>query len=92
MSDPRIANDIHPELIIMWRALQKGWIPPSLVSEEDYVKAKAGEGFPFLRGFIGFGCSFGGKWFGGYARDSQERNYALQSKNSVLKQIASMGK
>ena len=64
----RYASDGHYELIKMWQALQGGWIPPSVVTEQEYQAAKAGEGEPHLRGFIGFGCSFGGKWFAGYAR------------------------
>ena len=26
---------------------------------------------PALTGFVGFGCSFGGKWWGGYAKDKR---------------------
>ena len=33
---------------------------------------------------MGFGCSFGGKWFGGYARNEKGTNYAAQSKRSIL--------
>jgi DNA adenine methylase len=39
-----------------------------------------------MRGFVGFGCSFGGKFFGGYAR-GECRNYALESKKSLVKNI-----
>ena len=39
------------------------------------------------QGFVGFGCSFGGKWFGGYARNKTGTNYALQSKKSLMKDI-----
>ena len=45
-----------------------------------------------LTGFVGFGCSFGGKWFGGYARNKTNTNYALQSKRSLLKDMASLMK
>ena len=41
-------------------------------------------------GFVGFGCSYSGKWFGGYARgnadNGQSRNYCLESKKNILKQ------
>lgn len=36
---------------------------------------------------MGFGCSFGGKWFGGYAKNATGTNYAAQSKRSVLKDL-----
>lgn len=43
-----------------------------------------------LTGFVGFGCSFGGKWFGGYAKNKTNTNYALQSKKSLLKDMATL--
>lgn len=36
-------------------------------------------------GFIGIGCSFAGKWFGGYARGGN-RNYCKESQRNLLKQ------
>lgn len=85
----RIANDFHTDLIIMWSELQKGWVPPDVVTEELYNTLKKTEPSA-LRGIVGFGCSNSGKWFGGYARDKTGRNYAINAKNSVTKKIASM--
>lgn len=65
---PVIASDIMLPLISLYRALQCGWKPPEFVSEEDYHKAKSLPDTNPLKAFIGFGCSFGGKYFGGYAR------------------------
>ena len=31
----RIGCDIHKELIAMWNELQKGWNPPSHITEEE---------------------------------------------------------
>ena len=49
-----------------------------------------------LIGFIGFGCSFAGKWFGGYARcdDSKAGNksYAKAAKTSILKKLGRIPK
>jgi len=87
--EPNYASDIHYKLIEMWKELQRGWIPPSEVSEEAYSLAKEGFYSPELTAFIGFGCSWGGKYFGGYARDPKsDRNYAQNAKNSLLKKIA----
>ena len=61
------AYDLHPDLILMYRALQTGWQPPTNVSEDEYQQLRHAEPSA-LRGFVGFGCSYGGKWFGGYAR------------------------
>lgn len=65
---PRYCSDGCYELIEMWKALQRGWKPPRGVTEEMYATAKAGEYNAATTAFIGFGCSFGGKWFAGYAR------------------------
>ena len=78
----RIANDLHKELIALHKAVQQGWIPPSVVTEEDYKQAKQSE--DHLKAFIGFGCSFSGKYWGGYARGSEVRNYATNAKNTLL--------
>lgn len=57
----RAAYDIHPQLIALYKELQKGWIPPENVSEEEYQLAKNGQLSDHLTGFIGFACSFSGK-------------------------------
>lgn len=83
---PRYASDANPYLIAMWQALQAGWEPPGVVTEEDYQRAKAGDCEPHLMAFIGFGCSFGGKWFAGYARGCVT-NYAKTSRGSLLQSL-----
>lgn len=93
----RIANDIHSYLISMWRALTENqWEPPTEISLEEYTAIRQNkEGYPSeLVGFVGFGCSYSGKWWGGYARGKddkgRERNYCLESHKNVLKQIRTM--
>jgi len=61
------ASDVHEDLILMWQAVQAGWLPPSEVSEEEWRRLKFAEPSA-LRGAVGFGCSFGGRWFEGFAR------------------------
>lgn len=88
----RIANDKHKYLITMWKAMQKGWVPPDTCSEEEYkhIKSNLDEDMA-LSGFIGFACSFGGKWFGGYARRKDAyRNYCIQGKRGNIKLIENM--
>lgn len=83
-----ICNDRHPYLIAMFRALQGGYELPDTVSEAEYIFIRENkELYPPLTGFVGFGCSFGGKWFGGYARNARADNYAAQSKRSILKDM-----
>jgi DNA adenine methylase len=80
-----IASDIHPDLIALLRAIQGGWIPPENVTRAQYelYKDQPDQLPPALRAFVGFGCSFGGKWFGGYAA-GESRNYAAESRRSLL--------
>ncbi len=80
----RIASDLHPSLIMMWKALQEGWIPPDEVSEEDYYRVKNTNDCA-LKSFVGFGCSFAGRYFEGYARDKKsDRNFAAETKRSLF--------
>lgn len=93
-------NDINPYLIEMFKAVQNGWVPSDKYSEEDYKLAKENAKLTWKTtspdlmiaeiGFIGIGCSYSGKWFGGYARgnasDGKPRNYAKESKDNLLKQ------
>jgi DNA adenine methylase len=75
----------------MFIALQNGWKPPKEVSEQDYADAKKNQDKePHVAGFIGFACSFAGKFWGGYARDSKGGgggNYALRGYNSIKKKM-----
>lgn len=68
---PGVASDAHPALISMYQALREGWKPPRSITAEDYQAARALPDSDPLKAFIGFGCSFGGKWFGGRAKDTQ---------------------
>ena len=90
--DRMILNDRHPYLIALMQAAQDGWEPPETVTEEQYrfIKDNPEEVPAALTGFVGFGCSFGGKWFGGYARDAKGLNYAAISKRSLLKDTAAL--
>ena len=85
-ADVKILNDKHQYLIAMWQALQNGWMPPDVVTKEEYYRVKANmDENPALTGFVGFGCSFGGKWWGGYAKDKRGDDYCGQAKRGLLK-------
>ena len=87
-ADVKILNDKHPYLIAMWQALQNGWMPPDVVTKEEYYHVKANmDENPALTGFVGFGCSFGGKWFGGYVKDKRGDDYCGQAKRGLLKDL-----
>ena len=87
MSGKRIASDGCYPLIAMYKDLQSGWLPPSVITEDEYnVLKKDTDPYNGMRAFAGFGCSHSGKWFAGFAR-SGNRNYCLNAKNSLLKQL-----
>ncbi len=83
-----LCSDTNKSLITLYKALQDGWTPPSKVSETTYKKYKdlRNSDDP-LTAFIAFGCSFGGKEWGGYARDKKKSNYAQVCKNSPQKKF-----
>lgn len=88
MSGERYASDGNVALIVMYRALQSGWEPPDFVSEDEYRQIMSARDMNNpLTAFCGFGCSFAGKWFGGYARSEGKNCYATTSKRSLLKQL-----
>jgi len=84
----RIASDSNLALITMWSALAAGWSPPEDVSEATYASIKtAADPKDPLTAFIGFGVSFAGKWFGGYARGGAGRNYAANAASSLRRKM-----
>jgi len=91
----RIGADINSYLISMWKALLNGWIPPENISEAEYYRIRDLDEYkqwePVLYAFVGIGCSYAGKWWGGYARGA-ERNYCRESRDNVLKQIPKLKK
>ena len=81
-----LCSDIHKPLIAMWKALQEGWTPPRKLTEEDYQRAKMLPDSDPLKAFAEFGCSFGGKSWGGFA--GQE--YVKTSRQVVIDQGTSL--
>jgi len=77
--------DINPYLIECYKALLENKSFPKILTKEEYyhIKSNKDENLA-LTGFVGFGCSFAGKWFGGFA-SSKERNYCLNAYNSLMK-------
>lgn len=69
-----VGSDIMPDLVMYWQAVQEGWLPPEWISREEYEALRTAPPSP-LRAFAGFGCSFGGKWFGGYGVQKVDRKH-----------------
>ena len=83
---PLTCSDNLLPLIQLHRAVQKGWEPPDFVSEDEYSDLREawqeGENGALI-GFVGIAASWGGKWWGGYARGG-DRNYVYESKKTLL--------
>ncbi len=84
----RLGNDNHKYLIALLKALQDGWVPPTNISKEAYYCIKATQSVysDEVVGFVGFLCSFGGKWWGGYAFNKKGDNYAARGSRVLIKQ------
>lgn len=75
------ASDSHEDLILMWQAILAGDTAVCAdVTEEEYQRLKTAAPSA-RRGFVGYGASFGGKWFGGMARGGG-RNYLAESRRN----------
>ena len=82
-------SDTHKGLIKMFVAIQQGWRPPASITERRYYELKQETESP-LRTFASFGASFGGKEWGGFARDKAGgggRDLAAQAARSLSRKI-----
>lgn len=91
-ADIRIGGDVAKYAVALLRAISGGWVPPNEVSEELYqdVKANKENYRPEMVGFVGYSCSYAGKWFGGYCRGKSvsgaPRNFAAEQVSHLEKQ------
>lgn len=88
---PGLCSDAHPALIALYQAIASGWDPPSALSESEYRAARELPDSDPRKAFAGFGCSFGGKYFGGYARAQRTvRNYAAEARRGLLRDVGAL--
>ena len=94
----RIANDLHPYLIPMWKAFVYNEFNPDFVDKNEYIyiRDNIDKMEHHLVGWCGFGCSYSGKWMAGYAGYySEKKRYKnghlpccqFEILNSIKKQI-----
>lgn len=89
LDSPRLGADTNQYLIAMWQSVASGWLPRDDYTEEQYMYVKSHrDEDPTLTGYFGFALSYGGKWFGGWRRDSQgKRNYVQEAYRNAIKQF-----
>lgn len=83
---PTLASDASKPLISLITSVREGWVPPEEVTETEYNQARKLPPEDPLHGFCAFCCSFGGKYWGGYAREPG-RNFAKQGKNALIRKV-----
>ena len=93
----RIANDIHPHLISMWKSLvYDNWLPEKINKDfYNLVRDNKNSYDPHIVGWVGFNCSYSGKYFGGFAGETKTkigtiRDYQTEAINNVIKQVNKM--
>lgn len=81
--------DSNKDIILMWKAIQKGWKPPSRCSKKQYENLKNNNKHSAERGFIGVACSYGGIFYVGYRGEqrfgTKTEHSAERTKRVVLK-------
>lgn len=77
------ASDNNEDLMLLWKAVSGGWRPPVQLSKIEYEALRHSPPSA-LRTFAGFGCSFGGKWFAGYASNRRGDDYCGASARNVV--------
>jgi DNA adenine methylase len=85
----RVISDVNNDLIALWRAVADGFRVPEAMSLEQWKELRDGPSCP-LRTAAGFGLSFSGKWFGGYAAASRPAKamYPCQALNRAFSRAA----
>ena len=88
----RIGSDSNHYLIALLKALQEGWLPPTIITEDEYkdIKRNPDAYPPELAASALIGCAFAGKWADSYARNREGSNYALWFHNNVKAQAPNL--
>jgi DNA adenine methylase len=84
-----IASDVQPDLIEMWKKIKNNTLTiPDKLNEEEYNRLKLSKSPNAMKAVAGFGLSFGGKFFAGYAQKwagNSGRNFLNEFKSSIEK-------
>lgn len=93
----KFGSDINKYLISLLQHVQANPKDlPTIITEQEYKKVMVNKDNyeDWYIGFVGFCCSFGAKFFGGYARGKTDkgacRNYALESYKNLNKQAPNL--
>lgn len=89
---PRFASDANENVMLLLdAAANKGWKPPTRVSEREFDRLKAEKRPSALRGFVGAACSFQSNFFSGFAEKYDKGvNYAARGARSLAKSVPAL--
>jgi site-specific DNA-adenine methylase len=78
------AGDTHNSLLRMWNRVQKGWKPPTHITSSQYTALKKKRPSA-LKGYAGFGYSYGGLYFRGYSEKYGRKKNGEKYSKSIQK-------
>lgn len=87
-----LACDSNKDIILMFQALQKGWIPPSECSKKKFDSLRLSSEHTPERGYLGVACAYSGIFFSGYRTSFGRRNYLQNFKNGIMKMVPYLDK
>ena len=80
-----VANDLNTDVILLWKAVQQGWLPENKhLSKTEFEKLK-NEKPSKERCFYGINCAFNNQFLGGYRYPSNTINYVDVSIRNLKK-------
>ena len=79
-----IGCDAHEDLMLMWISVKSGWFPPREVTRSLHKKMKT-EDPSALRGFVGFGCSYMGKFYSGFTETCVKSYNQVMSVSKIIR-------
>jgi site-specific DNA-adenine methylase len=81
------ASDYNKDLILLLKAIQKGWKPPRTCTKKEYDRLKNSKKHSAKRGFIGITASYGSNFFSGSYRlkYTNKRDYLKEGSNGLSK-------
>jgi site-specific DNA-adenine methylase len=82
------AGDINESVIKMWKALQRGWEPPTKCSQKRFYELKGNGKSSAEKGFVGHACAFRGVYFAAY--DSRVTNNRLLYTKKNISRISNI--
>lgn len=80
-----IACDKNKDVVLMWKALKRGWTPPTSCSKTRYEQLKQSNKHSAEKGFVGIACAYSGIFFAGYRVRNGSRNFFKTFRTGLMK-------